>query len=138
MKKAPLDVASAEAGAPSRIESLWSGNSDELIDSLIEDYGAPSDLVTIEVGGKRLSFNAVRDRAHFNSIKRKAREFVTTKASPRPEDTEFFDTDDETKGYAYVLAHVSVQPKFTAVGLLKLAKRAVFAFEEIKDKYLAS
>lgn len=116
------------------IEQIWDGTTDDLISDLIGEFAAPDPVIEVNVGGRILTFKALVDQAEFNRLKREGRNFCKLKASPHGK-PEWFDTDDETKGFAYLLADASIKPKLDAVSLLRLAKEACMGFMQIKDGY---
>jgi hypothetical protein len=115
--------------------------SEGMIDEMVEAFAPPTDLIEIELPwGARLSFRAIVDRVEFRRLQRGARDFahIRPESAPNPECASFFDTDPETKAIAFALAQTSVQPKFTPLDMLRLAKQAVLGFEFIKDAFNAA
>lgn len=106
------------------------------IDEILALVEPPSETITVELAGKALTFRAIRDRSELQRLKRAAAQFalIDPNSVPIEEVRELYRTDAETMAMAYVMAETSISPKFTPVDLLKLAKRAALAFEQLKDQ----
>jgi len=120
------------------VDLLTAEPPDGVIATLIEGFGPRADRVEVELPwGGRLAFRAIRDRVELRKLQMGAREFarVGPESAPNRESAPFFDTDEETKAIAYALAQTSLDPQFTPLDLLRLAKQAVLGFEFVKDAF---
>ena len=95
----------------------------------------PEEVIRVVIGDQNLSFRAIADRSELRRIQRAAKRFSTIHSDNviLAEDRAFYDTDSETKALAFVLAETSLDPKLKPLDMLRLAKRAALAFEQIKD-----
>lgn len=106
-----------------------------LIDELIEALSPPHEIIEVSLGMRKFTFRAIIDRSELLRLRRAAARFA--ELSPEQvlhlAERPFFDTDAETKALAFVLAETSLEPKLRPVDLLRLAKRAGLAFEQLKE-----
>ena len=109
------------------------------LDDLMRDFSPQQEVLKFTVSGKELSFLAITDRAKLNSIRAQAQRFAADetqmKQCPNLELRSYYDTDEDTKTYSYLMAELSIEPKFEVVDFLKIAKKAALLFEMIKAAY---
>ena len=126
----------ADPGQLAPLAKIWDGSGDEFIESMLGIFEQPDDEVAVTVGGKTLLFRVLKDASEFNALKRRGVEFAKLSRSPEPGSEKWFQAaDSSTKGFAFVLAETSLQPKLSASSLLKLAHQAVFGWEALRDAW---
>ena len=114
-----------------------SPETEAIIADLVRDFTSPSEIIEVIMpSGVVLTFHSLTDRKAKNDLRKRALAFAQeTITHPDPEINAAYNTDIETKVQAFMLAELSVKPKWRIVDLLRLAHRATLSFDVLFEKW---